>query len=227
MIIPPRPKANTYQRNQLRRMKTLFNSIVSRVTVTAVGSTTVDVQLYDGTNFGTVARMAGPYVPVVGDEGYLINTTGDPVHPGWLFVGAAGGFKSAGVYHNVWSSGTETSTTNTSTPVAALNNTWTLPTGNYYLILTATCGMRVNAASQGYLGIRVNGTIVSTTQLNVPQVAATPVEPIPRAPVSDSVVLSNQSGSIQIELIFRGVAGASTTTWCYCPIIMAIAQRAS
>lgn len=85
----PRPRANLFHRNLQAKWKTALDALVTRVTVTAVTSTTVTVTQWDGTTLGTVAKVKNTTVSV-GDTGYLINTTGDPSHPGWLFIGAEG-----------------------------------------------------------------------------------------------------------------------------------------
>lgn len=222
----PSTLATSYQQIQNRRLKTALDAQVQRVVVTAVGTTTVTVNTYDGLLLGTFARIKGTR-PIVGEEGYVLNVTGDPRHAAWLYIGSVGGFAAVDVYANSWTSATEPSTTNSSTPVAALSNNWALPPGTYTLVMTGFAGMRnnVDGGYQGYLGIQVDGTIINSSTIGITTSAG--VQPIVRAPVSVSATVGGKSGTVNISLVFRNGSGSGVTVWCYCPTVSVIAQRTS
>lgn len=220
--------ATSYHKKQQEHLRRALNGQVERVVVTAIGSTTVTVNTYDGNFLGTFPRIKGTR-PSVGEEGYVLNITGDPKHPGWLYIGSVGGFQAFDVYRNAWSSDTETSTTNSATPVTALSQTWALPAGTYTLVITGQAGMRNNGSTdnKGYLAIRIDGTIINSSTIGIATSAG--AEPVVRTPVSVAGSIGGKSGSVLIELIFRNdPAGSSTIScWCYCPLLSVSAQRTS
>ena len=221
------PLAVEYQRAARRKLSVWFGGIVRRGTATAASGATVTVSTYDGDGMGTIARLRGPAI-TAGDTVYLLNVTGDPDHPGWLVLGAEGApVVTADVYANTWTSGTEPSTTNSSTPVSALHADWALPAGTYTVVVTGFAGMRNNVDSgyKGYLAVQINGTIVGSVSIAITTSAG--AQPIVRAPVSIGGSAGGLSGTVGLDLMFRNDTGTGVTCWCYCPTLIARARRTS